>query len=137
MPLYHWGKFYEQLIRTIMDGKWKYDDNPSTTKAINYWWGMSSGVIDVICSQHLPIGTKRLVELLKATISSEQFNPFSGILYSQTGIVTDNPESALLPEEIMTMDWLAENIIGTIPKKQELKEQAVPVIDQQGVKKEG
>ena len=37
----------------------------------------------------------------------------------------------------MTMDWLAENIIGTIPKKQELKEQAVPVIDQQGVKKEG
>ena len=77
------------------------------------------------------------MELLKATISSEQFNPFSGILYSQTGIVTDNPESALSPEEIMTMDWLAENIIGTIPKKQELKEQAVPVIDQQGVKKEG
>ncbi len=137
MPLYHWGKFYEQLIRTIMDGKWKYDDNPSSTKAINYWWGMSSGVIDVICSQHLPIGTKRLVELLKATISSEQFNPFSGILYSQTGIVVDNPEKSLTPEEIMTMDWLAENIIGTIPKKQELKEQAVPVIDQQGVKKEG
>ncbi len=137
MPLYHWGKFYEQLIRTIMDGKWKYDDNPSATKAINYWWGMSSGVIDVICSQHLPIGTKRLVELLKATISSGQFNPFSGILYSQTGIVVDNPERALTPEEIMTMDWLAENIIGTIPKKQELNEHAVPVIDQQGVKKEG
>lgn len=137
MPLYHWGKFYEQLIRTIMDGKWKYDENPSATKAINYWWGMSAGVIDVICSQHLPIGTKRLVELLKATICLEQFNPFSGILYSQTGIVVDNPERVLLPEEIMTMDWLAENIIGTIPKKQDLNEQAVPVINQQGVKKEG
>ena len=38
----------------------------------------------------------------------------------------------------MTMDWLAENVIGSIPKKEELKEQAVPVIDQQGVmKKEG
>ena len=35
----------------------------------------------------------------------------------------------------MTMDWLAENVIGTIPAKEELKEQATPVIKQQGVKK--
>ena len=137
MPLYHWGKFYEQLIRTIMDGTWKHDEKTSSEKAINYWWGMSSGVIDLICSQHLPIGTKRLTELLKATICSEQFNPFSGILYSQTGLVTDSPDRSLSPEEIMTMDWLAENIIGTIPAKEDLNEQAVPVIDQQGVKKEG
>ncbi len=137
MPLYHWGKFYAQLIRTIMDGTWKYDDNSSTVKPINYWWGMSAGVIDVICSQHLPIGTKRLVELLKSTICSEQFNPFSGILYSQTGVVTDDPTRVLTPEEIMTMDWLAENVIGSIPKKEELIDQAAPVIDQQGVKKEG
>lgn len=136
MPLYHWGKFYEQLIRTIMDGTWKHDD-ASSTKAINYWWGMSAGVIDVVCSQHLPIGTKRLVDLLKTAISSESFNPFSGILYSQDGIVVDDPNRSLLPEEIMAMDWLAENIIGSIPKMEELKEQAAPVISQQGVKKEG
>ena len=35
----------------------------------------------------------------------------------------------------MTIDWLAENIIGSIPKKEELKEHAAPVINQQGVKK--
>lgn len=138
MPLYHWGKFYEQLIRTIMDGTWKHDEKTASEKAINYWWGISAGVIDVVCSQHLPIGTKRLIELLKATISSEQFNPFSGILYSQTGVVVDDPERSLLPEEIMEMDWLAENVIGSIPKKEELKEQAAPVMKQQGVvKKEG
>ncbi len=138
MPLWNWGKFYERLIRTIMDGTWKYDDNPTATKAINYWWGMSAGVIEVICSQNLPIGTKRLVELLRSTISSEMFNPFSGILYSQTGIVQGEPDRNLSPEEIMTMDWLAENVIGSIPKKEELKEEAEPVIKQQGVqKKEG
>lgn len=138
MPLYHWGKFYEQLIRTIMDGTWKYDEKNSSEKAINYWWGISAGVIDVICSQHLPIGTKRLVELLKSTISAEQFNPFSGVLYSQTGVVVDDPERSLLPEEIMEMDWLADNVVGTIPKKEELKDQAAPVVKQQGVvKKEG
>lgn len=138
MPLWHWGKFYERLIRTIMDGTWKYDDDPSSTKAINYWWGMSAGVVDVVCSQYLPIGTKRLVELLKATISSDQFNPFSGILYSQTGIVQSDPDKSLSPEEIMKMDWLADNVIGSIPKKEELKDKAKPVIEQQGVqKKEG
>lgn len=138
MPLYHWGKFYAQLIRTIMDGTWKYDNAHTSTKAINYWWGMSAGVIDVVCSQHLPIGTKRLVELLKTAICSESFNPFSGILYSQTGIVVDDPEKSLSPEEIMSMDWLAENVIGSIPKKEDMKEHAAPVVDQQGVlKKEG
>ena len=136
MPLCHWGKLYEQLIRTIMDGTWKYDDSSSTTKAINYWWGMSAGVIDVVCSRYLPIGTKRLIELLKSTISSDVFNPFSGILYSQTGVVQDNPNQSMLPEEIMTMDWLAENVVGAIPKKEELTEQAGPVIKQQGVVRE-
>ncbi len=104
-------------------------------KAINYWWGMSEGVIDVVFSKYLPIGTKRLVELLKATISTEVFNPFSGILYSQNGVVLEQSDQSLSPEEIMTMDWLAENVIGIIPGKEELKEQAEPVVKQQGVKK--
>ncbi len=134
MPLWHWGRFYEHLIWAIIDGTWKYDDNPSKVKAINYWWGMAEGVIDVITSKYLPIGTKRLVELLKGTICSEVFNPFSGVLYSQSGIVEKDPDASLSPEEIMTMDWLAENIIGSIPEKEELKEQATPVIKQQGVK---
>ena len=136
MPLWHWGNFYEQLIWAILEGTWKYDDNPSVTKAINYWWGMSEGVIDVICSKYLPIGTKRLVELLKSTICSEVFNPFSGILYSQTGTVIADPNQSLSPEEIMKMDWLAENVIGDIPGQEELKEQAAPVVKQQGIKQE-
>lgn len=136
MPLWHWGKFYEQLIWAILEGTWKYDDNPSVTKAINYWWGMSEGVIDVICSKYLPIGTKRLVELLKSTICTEVFNPFSGILYSQTGTVIADPDKSLSPEEIMKMDWLAENVIGDIPGQEELKEQAAPVMKQQGIRQE-
>ncbi len=135
MPLWHWGKFYEQLICAIMDGTWKYDDDPSAKKAINYWWGMAEGVIDVVFSKYLPIGQKRLAGLLKTAISTEVFNPFSGILYSQTGVVSDDPKRSLTSEEIMTMDWLAENVIGSIPDKEELKEQAEPVIKQQGVKK--
>lgn len=135
MPLWDWGKFYEQMTRTIMNGTWKYDDDPAANKAINYWWGMSSGVIDVICSQNLPEGTKRLVDFLRKTISSGELNPFLGVLHSQDGVVQSDPGRSLTPEEIITMDWLAQNVIGSIPEEEELTEQSWPVISQQGVKK--
>ena len=119
-----------------MDGTWKSDDKAPGKKAINYWWGMSAGVIDVICSKIIPNETKRLVDLLKQSIISGQFDVFFGVLSSQDGIVQDDPERSLTPDEIIKMDWLAENVIGSIPKTEELKEQAKPVTFQQGVKKE-
>ncbi len=132
MPLCNWGRFYEKLIRTIMNGTWKYDND--SNKAINYWWGMSAGVVDVICSENLPVGTKRLVDLLTGTICSGEFNPFSGVLYSQHGIVKSQWEGSLTPEQVVRMDWLAENVIGSIPEDWELTEQAKPVVEQQGLK---
>ncbi len=135
MPVWHWGRFYEQLIRTIMDGTWKYDDNPSDKKAINYWWGMSAGVADIVCSQTLPIGTKRLVELLNSNIKNRIFDPFAGELYSQTGVIQKESWKSLSPEEVVTMEWLAENVIGDIPKRQELKKRSESVVLQQGVEK--
>lgn len=133
MPLWHWGKFYERLIRTIMDGAWKHDENADSVKAINYWWGISAGVVDIICSQNLPIGTLRLVDLLKKNFYTESFNPFSGILYSQEGIIQHEPAKSLSAEEIITMNWLAENVIGSIPSPVDLMESARPVVDQQGL----
>lgn len=135
MPLLHWGKFYEQLVRAIIDGSWEHDDDSSLMKAINYWWGMSAGVIDVVCSRNLPIGTQRLIELLKTTIMNGEFNPFTGVLYSQEGVVQSDHEKSLTPEEIVNMDWLAENVIGRIPTMDELLDSAIPVVMQQGIEK--
>lgn len=133
MPVWHWGKFYEKLIRNIISGSWKIDELSDETKGLNYWWGMSAEVIDVICSQHLPIGTSRLIDLLKTNICEHNWNPFSGILYSQEGIVQDSVDKEMSPEEIVTMDWLAENVVGFIPKMEDLIEQAKPVVQTQGI----
>ena len=96
---------------------------------------MSAGVIDIVCSRNLPIGTKRLIELLKSTMASGEFNPFSGVLYSQNGIAQPDPNYSLTPEEIVNMDWLAENVIGYIPTKEELIDSAIPAYLQQGLEK--
>ena len=97
---------------------------------------MSSGIVDVICSHRLPIGTLRLIALLKQTICRGDFNPFSGIMFSQNGVVRDHSSDTLSAEEIITMDWLAENIIGSIPSRDDLDEPARSLTAVQGVKEE-
>lgn len=42
------------------------------------------------------------MDLLKKVIASGEFSPFTGILYSQDGIVQDDPGKTLTPEEIIT-----------------------------------
>ena len=132
MPVLHWGKFYERMIKSIMEGNWK-NSEAAEQKSLTYWWGMSSGVVDVICSNSLPAGTERLIHLLKKTICEGEFNPFSGVLQSQNGMIQEDKEKTLTPEKIITMDWLCENVEGRIPKMSELTESAKPVVMEQGI----
>ena len=74
-------------------------------------------------------------ELYKTNIKSGIFDPFAGELYSQTGVIQKESWKSLLPEEVVKMEWLAENVIGDIPKRQELKKRSEPVVLQQGVEK--
>lgn len=132
-PIWHWGKFYERIIRSI----WKGTAEPSTVKgkkAVNYWWGMSADVIDVICSGNMPHGTHRLVEFLKNSIRTGSFHPFDGPVYSQNGVVRCREGESLEADEIITMDWLAENVVGRIPEFEELTEEAQALVQFQGIK---
>ena len=75
---------------------------------------------------------------MKEWIENGEFQIFSGELYDQEHQLRNESGGGLSPEEIIRMDWLADNVIGSIPKKEELKDKAKPVIEQQGVqKKEG
>ncbi len=132
-PIWHWGKFYEQIVKNLLNGKTDADSQKSS-KAINYWWGMSAGVIDVICSKDMPHGTQRLIEFLQKSICSGSFHPFDGPLYSQGGTIRCEKGKSLSPEEIATMDWLAENVEGQIPSLNELTEEARSLVQLQGVK---
>lgn len=134
-PLWNWGNFYEKMIRSIMSGSWNESDAAETSRALNYWWGLSAGVVDLIYTQNLSSGTKRLVEFMRRGIESCAFHPFSGPIYSQTGMVLKDENSTLTPEEIITMDWLAENIVGSIPDFDMLTDSARQVVRLSGLKK--
>ena len=85
-------------------------------KAINYWWGMPTGVVDVICSKKLPAGTVRLVNVLKHNYKTGQFHTFTDQMYAQGHILKEKKGETLSPEEVIEMDWLADNVVGTIPQ---------------------
>ena len=133
MPFYNWRVFYEKIVQLILDGNWKLEEKNEKVKVLNYWWGMSAGVIDVICSNHLPVGTARLVNLMKRLIKDGTVSPFYGKLYSQNGVVRDDEDGEMSPEEIMKMDWLADIVVGSIPTLDELVEDARDVVAFQGV----
>ena len=123
LSIYDWGTFYKRLMGRILRGSWRNEEE-DTNQAINYWWGLSAGVIDVICSGELPPGTAQLAEVMKKTISNEHFYPFTGPIKDQRGVLRCRPGETLSPEDIMLMDWLADNVVGIIPDVEELKNAA-------------
>lgn len=132
-PFWHWGKFYERIVGLTCHGN-PNEKELKGRKAVNYWWGMSADVIDVICSQSLPNGTNRLIDFLKKSIKSGSFHPFDGTIYSQDGIAHCEEGNSLTPEEIITMNWLAENVVGQIPEIDSFTPAAQELVRLQGVK---
>ena len=91
-------------------------------------------MVDVIYSQNLPHGIHRLIDFLKNSIRAGSFHPFDGLIYSQNGKVQCQDGEALTAEEIISMDWLAENVVGEIPEFTQLTQEAQTLVRLQGVK---
>ena len=113
-PIWNWGVFYEILVRKMLAGT--YDSVPAGQKdrALNYWLGISSGIIDIILSDDLPKPTYRLISLLRSGIVEERIRPFEGLLTAGDGSVHGTADGALSNVEIIEMDWLVENVDGSL-----------------------
>ena len=130
-PVWQWGRYYEAIIRSIRDGTFKTEYDQSS-RALNYYWGLSAGVIDLECFDVLPESVKRLAALLRDSICSG-VEPFRGPLFNQEGTEIVGEEQTLSLEQIINMDWLVENIVGAIPKYEELDETGKATADVVGV----
>lgn len=132
MPVWHWGVFYERLIQSILSGSWDRDGKEGV-KAYNYWWGMSSGAIDLILSNNVPEPTRELIDFVKQGIVKKQFFPFDCEVRNQEGTIMSPAGTRIVPEDLMSMDWLVDNVDGEIPRLPQLKEEARPVVKLSGV----
>ncbi len=134
MPIWNWGTYYEKLIRSMMNNSFQ-TEYESSKKAFNYYWGMSAGVVDLICSNHLPESVKKLVGVLQNSICNGTYNPFQGIIKKQQGEKLESAEDVLSLQEIIDIDWLLENIEGEIPKYESLSEEGKETVNSAGAPK--
>lgn len=132
-PVWNWSRYYELMIRSIKGSAWAREGRENKQQGLNYWWGMSSGVIDVFLSNEVPYGVRKVVACARQAIMSHQLEPFSGELCSQTGVVQLAGALRLDADKIVRMNWLAQNVVGSIPGSDELVAQCKEQVKVAGI----
>lgn len=117
-PRWNWGSYYEKTIRSLQSGG--IDALRDSKHAINDWWGLSSGVVNIDIDESLPDGVKQLGSILKNEILDEKLDPFLCPIRDQSGAVISDGVCPFTPEELMKINWLNENVEGAIPTFDEL-----------------
>ena len=59
------------------------------------------------------------------------------MIYAQDGSAKCTQGKSLKAEEIITMNWLAQNVVGYIPEIEEMNERAQELMQLQGIKTAG
>ena len=81
----------------------------------------------------MPDGTKALTEFLKRGIVDGTIDPFRRKITSQDGVIRNDGSSVFSPETILHMDWLCDNVDGTIPTYDELAPRGQSIVRLQGI----
>ena len=129
-PVWLWGKFYENVVRNLLNGG-KTADGDSA--AVNYWLGMDSGVIGLELSSRLPEGVRTLAHILEKGIVSRTLDPFARKIVAQDGTVKNDGTATFTPDELLHMDWLCDNVLGSIPSFDEILPMSQPLVRELGI----
>ena len=129
-PVWVWGKFYEATIQAILSGK---KEDKSTPRAVNYWLGMNSGVISVRLADQMPAGICSLAKLLRRDMTEGKLDPFLRRIVAQDGTVKNDGTKVFTPDEILKMDWLCGNVVGSIPTFDEILPRSQSIVRKLGI----
>ena len=122
-PFFNWGKYYVQIVQSVISGVWDVGEKLKCSNAASYWFGLATGVVDIFTPE-LPYQTNKLLSFIKNAMVNGGLDPFSGELRSEGGklIQQNTARSSKISAEqekmnmtdIAAMDWLNENIDGEI-----------------------
>ena len=126
-----WGLFYRLICEMILNGTF----NPAENKqnATNYWWGIGSHILDVAFSARFDPYAARIINHFRQELKEGTFTPFEGEIRDQAGNLRCEADRRLTPAEILCMDYLVDNVVGSFPKESELIESARPLVRLQGI----
>lgn len=132
-PYWDWGNIYIRLVSSIMQGGWDAMSYRGSGKAVNYWWGMASGAVGLKLADDLPDGVRSLANMLTRGLIDGVFTVFHRKYRSQGGRVISDGNRWLSPEDVLHMDYLLDNVDGSIPGFEELLPMARQIVRLQGL----
>jgi simple sugar transport system substrate-binding protein len=103
----NWGVYYVHKVRQKLAGQWKAED----TK-----WGMKEGIVQLAAlGPSVPKDAVPVFEERKAAILAGKFHPFTGPIADQAGKVRVVSGQAISENELWTMKWYSDAIVGKQP----------------------
>lgn len=125
-----WSVFYTKILSSILNRTYKADEATANGGSINYWLGLSNGLLDVSFSDELPFETRRMIEQIRSDIADHRFFIFDAIHVKKAD------EEIIAPitmEEVATMNWLVPNVIGKIPSNDKMIPSAEKLVKMHGL----
>ena len=133
VPVWKWGVYYEKILRSMLDKTIK-SEYVNTARALNYYWGMSAGVVDIEYAPALPLASRRFADFFRSSLISGVGKPFVTPFYTQKGTIIGARQNELSLEQIINMDYLVDNVIGSIPTYDELNDVGKTTVETVGVR---
>jgi basic membrane protein A len=107
-PIWNWEKLFSPIVKQVADGTWK-------SEAI--WWGMKEGAVDLApFGPAVPEDVRNLVAAEKADIISGKQAVFTGPIKDQSGAVKIKQGETMSDDDIWSMAWFVEGVLGEVPK---------------------
>jgi basic membrane lipoprotein Med (substrate-binding protein (PBP1-ABC) superfamily) len=105
-PVWHWGVFYEKAIRNLL-----VNFTNDEYKPMQFWWGLDSGIVDIMyAKKYVPMETHKLVQMFKAMMMEESFNPFTGSILDTEGVERIRDGETASVQDIIGMDWFVQGV---------------------------
>ncbi|MBB3179191.1 BMP family ABC transporter substrate-binding protein [Variovorax sp. Sphag1AA] len=109
---HHWGDYYTQRAKAVLDGTWKSG---------NLWGGVKEGMIRVgDFGSKVPKQVQDEVIARQKDIASGKLKPFQAVaadVRDNEGHVVIAKGQSLADEQILNMNWLVEGVQGRVARK--------------------
>ena len=133
--LVHWEVLYQDILAKIYAGAY----TNKNLENVDYWWMLKEGAVELGGDFGVPINPKfeaplkakkvtdpvfgeisvydlvmkRLEQMSEETVL---FDPFTGPIKDQTGKVRIEAGRRATHDELWTIDWFVDNVVGEIPR---------------------
>ena len=102
--VYHWGPYELTRVKAVLDGTWKTG---------SYYGGLNDGLVDIApFGKSVSAATQATINDKKAALKAGSFYEFTGPLKDQMGAVKVPAGTRLTLDQILTMDWFVQGVIG-------------------------